>query len=190
MPYAQPATGGCHNLPPAEVIQAKVASLPADHIVRIMYAEHDRILAILSDLEKLSETVYRADHASRYDIDAIGVLASLLIEAEPHHKREEDVLFPELESRGVFGPPQVMRSEHVELREMKRQLLELTKTGHPGADFQKNIRMIAGAIVSNLRLHIRKENEILYPLALVTIGEPEVWKRLNLASKAIGPCHF
>ncbi len=190
MSFARPVAAGCHDLPPPEMIQSKVTRLPPDHIVRLLYAEHDRILAMLSDLEDLVRVVSQAVHASRYQIDAIGTIACMLIEAEPHHKREEEVLFPELENRGIYGPPHVMRAEHTGLRKLKNELLELAMTGIPGAELQRNIRLVAGSLIDILRLHIRKENEILYPLALTLIDEPEVWNRLNAASAAIGPCHF
>jgi hemerythrin-like domain-containing protein len=42
-----------------------------------------------------------------------------------HHQREEDVLFPELEKRGMYGPPMAMREEHKQLRPRKRELKKL-----------------------------------------------------------------
>lgn len=190
MSFARPAATGCHDLPPPELIRAKVSSLPEHHIIRILYAEHDRILAVLDSLEKLSQTILRADQASRYDIDAIGTAAEILIGAEPHHRREEEVLFPELERHGVHGPPQVMRSEHAELRNLKHELLDLSRSSYPGADLKRNVHRVAGSLISILRLHIRKENDILYPLALAAITESSIWDRLNRDSAAIGSCRF
>ena len=46
-------------------------------------------------------------------------IAKHLLGAKAHRQREEQVLFPELEKRGVFGPPQVMRMEHEDLRNQK-----------------------------------------------------------------------
>jgi DUF438 domain-containing protein len=43
-------------------------------------------------------------------------IAAHLLGAEPHHQREEQVLFAELENRGLFGQPRVMRMEHEDLR--------------------------------------------------------------------------
>ena len=38
-------------------------------------------------------------------------LVSEVLGAEPHHQREEEVLFPAIEELGIAGPPNMMRTE-------------------------------------------------------------------------------
>jgi DUF438 domain-containing protein len=95
-----------------------------------------------------------------------------LLDAEPHHQREEQALFPELERRGVTGPPRIMRLEHVELRQRKHALQELAQAAEtmPYADFKERLNEVTTYLVFNLRDHIFKEDNILYPTAAQTIG--------------------
>ena len=115
-----------------------------------------------------------------------------LIGAEPHHQREEQILFPELEKRGVFGPPQVMLQEHEELRKHKHKLEKLA--GKPGAidfsELKKQLNKAAELLIFNLRDHIFKENNILYPTALEVISKPETWQKMKTAADKIGYCCF
>lgn len=39
-----------------------------------------------------------------------------ILDAESHHKREEDVLFSEMEDRKITGPTRIMRMEHDDLK--------------------------------------------------------------------------
>ncbi len=99
-----------------------------------------------------------------------------LVETERHHEREERVLFPELEKRGIEGPPAVMREEHEKLRPKKRRLLELAQSADD-ADFhafQRELADLTETIVPMLRAHIFKENNDLYPLALQVIDDASV----------------
>ena len=79
-----------------------------------------------------------------------------------------------------------METEHGELRRLKKELRD-TAT-EPSLDTESLVD--AARFVSNgLRDHIRKENEILYPMALDTLPE-ETWATLNERSQAVGPCRF
>jgi len=86
-----------------------------------------------------------------------------------HHSKEEDVLFPELERRGVSrqgGPIGVMLSEHEQGRGHVRELdasLGRLRDGDAGA--AASIRELAVAYRHLLQQHIDKENHILFPLA-------------------------
>ena len=51
-----------------------------------------------------------------------------LIAADAHHKREEKVLFPEIEKHGIIGPSEAMRGEHNELKQREKNLNKIIKT--------------------------------------------------------------
>ncbi|MDP4091694.1 MAG: hemerythrin domain-containing protein, partial [Bacillota bacterium] len=119
-------------------------------------------------------------------------LANNIMDAEKHHKREEDVLFPELEKRNITGPTRIMRMEHDDLRKRKKLLKE---TAHVAVimDFdecKKRIDELAKYIVFNLRDHIYKENYILYPTAIDALKDKDLWAEMKTKSDEIGYCPF
>jgi DUF438 domain-containing protein len=168
------------------------ASLPAGHVIHTMIQEHERILGFLDELETLNQTVQQEECAVSADFERLEGIAAHLLGAEPHHQREEQVLFAELEKRGLFGPPRVMRMEHEELRGRKHALQELAGAGKEMEfkEFKKKLDAVAKFLVLTLRDHIFKENNILYPAALQVIPEAEVWQRMKLACDGIGYCCF
>ncbi|MGG6267755.1 DUF438 domain-containing protein [Leptolyngbya sp. AN03gr2] len=166
--------------------------LPDDHVIRIMLEEHDVLLAILNELEALNESIQHQEYLSSIDIQHLRGIAQQLLDAEPHHQREEQVLFVEVEKRGLFGPPQVMTLEHEELRTRKRALLNLitVATQIDTQEFKHALNTIASILVLTLRDHILKENNILYPAALQTIPDAAVWQDMKEKCDRIGYCRF
>ena len=99
--------------------------------------------------------------------------------AEPHHHKEEKVLFPALEKKGIpreGGPIGVMLAEH----ETKRGLVKELRKAVKEPAFVKTtagkakIKETALAIVSLLRDHIFKEDNILYPCARDSLSQEEM----------------
>lgn len=176
-----------------EVAQMR-ASLPQGHVVATMVSEHEVILGFLDELDRVNRSI---QSMTEYAPDAeefarLGHIAEHLVETERHHQREEDVLFPEMEKRGVHGPPTVMRAEHDQLRPRKHALKELSGRGTQVdfQDFKHQLAELVGFIVPTLREHIAKENNILYPTALQVIDDDAVWQRLKAACDEIGYCCF
>ncbi|MEK7503650.1 MAG: hemerythrin domain-containing protein [Patescibacteria group bacterium] len=157
-------------------------NLKPGHVVHTLIEEHKMILGFLDELEKTDSA----------DIKKLTKIAEHLIGAEPHHQREEKVLFPELEKRGVSGPTEVMRREHEELRPKKHKILELCQTVSKTDfnSFKSKLKENADFLVAMLREHIAKENDILYPMALEVIQEEAVWQNMKKACDKIGYCCF
>ncbi len=174
-----------------EVARFRTA-LPAAHPLDTLMAEHQVILKTLGELEEVNRAVQQADALDAERDERLKRIATLLVDAEPHHQREEQALFPEVERRGVTGPPRIMRMEHVELRQRKHALLELAEAAAtmPYADFKKRLNELAGYVVFNLRDHIFKEDNILYPTAAQVIADPAVWEAIKARSDEIGYCSF
>ncbi len=166
-------------------------SLPEGHVIRTMMEEHNIILGYLDKLDNLISKV-RQGPLSSEDRGQLEHVAQHLVDAEPHHQREEEVLFPEIEKRGVFGPPEVMRMEHVELRKRKHSVLECAKNLKEKDDegLRNTIKNDGGYLVFALKEHIFKENNILYPISLQVIREDDVWERLREECDKIGYCCF
>ena len=174
--------------------QEKIQNLPEGHMIDTLQKEHEKILSFLDKLEAANQRIqkmgeYRVEEKEWEDLKHI---TEHLIGAEPHHQREEQILFPELEKRGVFGPPQVMKKEHEDLRTHKHELERLI-TEISALDFndlKKQLDVNAKFLVFNLRDHIFKEDNILYPTALEVITESEIWQEIKVAADKIGYCCF
>ena len=62
------------------------------------------------------------------ELEILEHVAEHLVEADKHHKREEDVLFPALEKHGITEPPAIMREDHIELKAKKKELYKIAKS--------------------------------------------------------------
>jgi hypothetical protein len=168
--------------------------LKPGHPLHILISEHEIILGFLDKLEELKEKIEKENFDEK-NLKELKDISHHLIEAEPHHQREEKVLFPETEKRGIFGPTEVMRREHEELRKEKKKLKELSELSEKEIKkcfrkFREKFNKISEFILSVLREHIFKENNILYPMAFEVIKEKEIWQRIKKECDKIGYCCF
>jgi len=168
--------------------------LPPEHVIATLIGEHETILCFLDDLDFVNQSIQKMTdyEPQRKEYRRLRHIAEQLIGAEPHHQREEEILFPELEKRGVYGPPMVMRGEHTQMRRYKHKLLELAKSVPQAefGDFKRQLDEVVRFLVPVLREHIFKENNILYPTALEVIDNTEVWRQLKVDCERIGYCCF
>jgi len=84
-----------------------------------------------------------------------------------HHAKEEDILFPYLEDRGIAregGPIGVMLFEHQEGRELQKIMRESILNGLNEEDKKKFIRA-AYEYINLLKQHIYKEDNVLFRMA-------------------------
>jgi len=126
-----------------------------------LVAEHEGILSGLNILEKMVHHLEEGEPVDRKDL--LGILDFLRLFADKcHHGKEEGLLFPELENRGMArenSPIGQLLIEHVEGRKFLAMMGEALKKEDFGS-FSEN----ATAYIALLRSHIKKENEILFPL--------------------------
>lgn len=166
--------------------------LPVHHVIRTFFEEHNHILTILDRLKDLGDKIKDDDAIrNKENIQHIHQLALKLISAEPHHQREEEVLFPAMISAGIIGPPQVMLQEHALIRNLKKQLRGKSLPGLVmNADETKSISISIQELCAMLGQHIHKENNILYPMALRQITETSEWEAMKIKCDQIGYCCF
>jgi len=94
-----------------------------------------------------------------------------------HNQKEEQHLFPRLESKGVprhGGPLGVMLQEHERAQEILSRLLPLG-TAFAAGDTSKlaDLRAVFGEYAALCKDHFWKENDILYPMAQRLLSEDE-----------------
>ena len=170
-------------------------NLPDGHLLKLLHDEHESIKYILDELERELQSLnnYSISDDAGSVIEKLKILTANLLNAEPHHQREEDILFEAMEKSGISGPTSAMKTEHVGFREYKDKLKNQIDNINNG-EFKENksrIRYTATGLIGFIRGHIEKEENILYPMAFQTLKEPELWRELSHNSeKRIGPCHF
>lgn len=184
----------CHDSMVEIDVEKMRAKLKPGHVIHTLVSEHDIILGFLDELEKVNQSIQKMENyqEGKEEFKYLKHITKHLIEVEAHHKREEEVLFPEVEKRGVSGPPQVMIMEHEDLRRRKKELKELA--GNISKidfnEFKRHLSAIVKFIVITLREHISKENNVLYPAALEVIKEDKVWLKMKDECDKIGYCCF
>lgn len=163
------------------------------HVLRILVEEHDVILDALDRLEGIDRQLLQAPPTGTVQsAEALRNIAALLLEAESHHQREEQVLFPTLEEFGFDGPSAVMREEHVELRFKKHALRDLAERAEdmPAKEFVPLFHPLACDLIGALRDHIERENTILFPESLDIIQDKETWDVMKKQCDNLGYCNF
>ncbi len=144
----------------------------------LLRREHQVILRVVRVLGYLVAKSERGEGLEIDSLDQCAVFFALYADA-CHHAKEEDLLFPLLESRGMpvtSGPIGVMLQEHTVARKCTRQMrdaLESVQRGDAAGEkvFQEAAREYAD-LLSN---HIGKEDNILYPMGdhLLTADDQE-----------------
>lgn len=117
-----------------------------------------------------------------------GIMKSIetLKESANHYQREENVLFPMLESHGIVQPPAIMWSEHDTVRGIEKTLFGLVETG-PKLDSRAlmQLRTSALALSETLSSHFFKENNILFQTSLKLFSKEE-WQKARVDFDEIG----
>jgi DUF438 domain-containing protein len=164
------------------------------HVVDTLIAEHDKILGFLTELEEINFKIQKLESydSSLEEFEALKTVVDNILDAENHHKREEQVLFAEMEDREITGPTRIMRMEHDDLRAKKKFLKQTAEevSQLEFNEFKEKVDDTAKYIIFNLRDHIFKENYILYPTAIESIKEKEIWKAMKRRCDEIGYCGF
>ncbi len=133
--------------------------------IEVLRSEHRVILRVLCVLERL---VARSESGGSLELAPLGQCVEFfrLFADACHHAKEEDLLFPALESRGIpreGGPIGVMLEEHRMARGFTREMGEALKAcanGEDGAEFR--FRTAAHSYVELLTHHIQKEDNVLF----------------------------
>ncbi|MCI1477461.1 MAG: DUF438 domain-containing protein [Clostridium beijerinckii] len=164
------------------------------HVVYTFIAEHDKILGFLKELEDINSKIQKLESydSNLIEFEELIKVIDNILDAENHHKREEKVLFAEMEDRKITGPTRIMRMEHDDLRVKKKFLKQIATevSKLKFIEFKEKVDETAKYIIFNLRDHIFKENYILYPTAVEAITEKDVWNSMKTRCDEIGYCSF
>lgn len=136
--------------------------------------EHELVLMVVDAMEREVEDIERT---GRVHTDRVEMMVDFTRNFTDgcHHHKEEEVLFPTLEERSsaAGGPVSIMLSEHMAGREaiaaIARALPRADEDPAARVTVLENLRLYAYL----LRLHIQKENTVLFPLAEDTLNDQE-----------------
>lgn len=132
----------------------------------ILREEHEVILAVIAALERAVDQGGRLGDAEFWQ-GAVEFIRGFADRC--HHAKEEHVLFPHLERRGIpreGGPVGVMLAEHEQGRAYVRSMAESREGAAAGDDRAR--QTFLGAVRGYCDLlvnHIEKENGVLFPMA-------------------------
>lgn len=106
-----------------------------------------------------------------------------------HRRKEEEILFPVLGRHlgTTGGPIACMLHEHQDEREKIEAIRAALQRGSGDPTAWTEIRAAGSYILSLLRTHIGKENQILYPMAEQLLG-PDEKEAVAKAMNAMGYC--
>lgn len=144
----------------------------------ILRKEHDVILKMLDAADALGGRMVAGQTVDRAILK--GLLEFFQLFADRcHHGKEEELLFPLLEKKGMprgGGPIGVMLYEHESGRELIREME--SASSHFGDNPSESARrwvQAAGEYANLLREHIAKENNVLFRMAesMLSAGEQE-----------------
>lgn len=141
----------------------------------VLKSEHQVILKVLDVLEKILNRVDEGGSLDDHGMERCLTFFRLFADA-CHHGKEEDVLFPELESAGIprqGGPIGVMLYEHQQGRELVRQMGTALEASRATKDRNWCCALVqAGrSYVDLLRRHIGKEDHCLFAMAEQVMDE-------------------
>lgn len=151
-----------------------------DWSVHILKVHHDWLYRNFPALERLIEDL-SAQHGDTWLLESQKLFTELREDLEFHMAKEERILFPlirfmemtrrlprELSScpGSVFGPIAVMEADHEATEAILQKLHDLVRAWLSDEQAQnKHIPRKLQELVLNIRSHIHKENNILFPRA-------------------------
>jgi hemerythrin-like domain-containing protein len=107
------------------------------------------------------------DQANVSLVDAKEITEAFIRDMERHFQREERVMFPEFETKTgmVNGPTEMMRQEHMQMRNLMQQLLEAIDNENKDKFFG-----LSETLMILLQQHNMKEEQMLYTMAQQHLG--------------------
>ncbi len=146
---------------------------------RLLQKEHEAILSKLKDFEIIIDAL-----PENPKVIELKKIFSFIDLAETHHRKEEEILFKSLEEKGHEIPTQLFRMDHDDIRKAKEVLKEVIE--EENIELIKALLLFEGKfLIQKMREHIRREDEIIYPLAKQIIEEDE-WGRIKKKFDEIG----
>ncbi len=133
----------------------------------VLMQEHEVILRVLASMEKAVDAIPDGKVRPDFFLDAVSFIKGFADGC--HHVKEEEVLFPNMEACGVpvqGGPIGAMLADHEQGRKFTLAMREAAEKWQAGdSSASRDVAINAKGYADLLRLHIHKENMVLFPMA-------------------------
>ena len=167
-----------------KAVDTDFSHLSADHLIQCLHQDHLLYLSHLDKLETLCNSMDFKIGSSISDplLEELRMIAQKFIESDGHHDREEQTVIAALKVFKMPKPAETTRLEHKHLKMRKKKILGLI-TVLQGNAHKRDQALLLRATIKNLvtlmRCHIAKEDNILFPLALKVIPEDQ-WGNMSM----------
>ncbi|WP_319501787.1 DUF438 domain-containing protein [uncultured Draconibacterium sp.] len=152
-------------------------TIPEGHPVDVFQHENVELRKVaeqakqqLDELPNVSEDEFKA-YALKLES-----LFNQLMDVDKHYQRKEYLVFPYLEKNEITGPPKVMWGKHDEIRDQLKACITILKTpGLKQEDLFDLLELLFYVTVQGLVDMIKKEEEILFPMAMDVLTTEDWW---------------
>lgn len=166
--------------------------LPDYHVLRKVMAEHEMIRCFLADLEDIAIKIQASASLSPTSSEFMRLshIVEHLNSLEEHICREDDVLFPTLKEYGWESLFSQIENEHSYIQMSVNDLVKLIMAFDkmPFISFKNRLLSTVRYLCPLLREHLFHEDRVVFPLAVSSIGDTQVWERLRHICNEIDYC--
>ena len=166
--------------------------LPANHLLRMVIAEHDLIRCFLADLNDVAESIWYLNHLTNvsFEFCKLTHIIKHLNAMKEHIEREEDVIFPCLRKYGRISLCQAMQGDHIKIGTELDNLTSLIMLFDQVSFEQFKVGLITATqrLCAIMQEHLPQEDVILFPIALGIINDGKLWDKMKTICDEIGYC--
>lgn len=161
----------------------EIENLPDGHPIKNYYEENIQIIKDAEILNLYSSSLLRLKGKERESVlkTIEGIVKGLKLVGYIHYNKEEMILFPYLEIRGLNAVPAVLWRKHDEIRSEINKLLRMIIKG----EGFEGIATLGMDLASRLIDMVFRENNILYPTLMVLLSKGEL-AAINRQDREIG----
>jgi DUF438 domain-containing protein len=170
--------------------QPPAPPLPPGHPVDTFRRENEAVKEAVAGMRAAMVEIGEQTNATQLGDDLLRLrgIHNELMDVEKHYARKENLLFACLERHGVTGPPKVMWAKDDEIRDMLRAVGRALGEGDVSpVGVRAAFTNVVAPVLDAIEEMIHKEDSILLPMALETLGEEE-WGEIWRQSPEYGWC--
>lgn len=173
-----------------EQISSSRKRVEKNHPLYRLIKDHDAIMFYMEKGYEFAGSLkdYKTYEEAKEVIDNLKqIIKAQKVAEDNHNTRQENTLFPVIEKYGVEEPPSIMWQDHYNMKQARNRIEKLLEN-HDSLDYSDFLERI----VSNYRfmleiftLHTKKEQEILYNVALDMLSDKD-WADIESESNELG----
>ncbi len=163
----------------------QLRDVPENHPLNLLMLENQEIVKLVEALNLYAETVIREKdiEGKKKRYESLSTLLNKLKDSiRKHYRKNQMLIFPYLERRGIYAVPRVLWGKEEEVIKEIRELLSRKPTNTAEYDEIAGKAKELGKKILDL---VFRENKILYPATWVLL-EPGEWKAVDIMARELG----